>query len=227
VTRRARRALAACGFALAATACLPRARTNAECRWTDDVTALAPPGDRARRAHLLEDVRVAEDLGVRHADAVRGRRLTPAYVVTRQRCTEASLQAIARQHAVSAAEVTALVGAREPWIDALAVFLPIGILFAVASRVAVRRLAPRGAATVRLAIAAPCAAALAVAAAQTWGDVVETARLGNAHIGPRAAALPARTHGWTAWGAATALFAAVAALTPRGGAATASPRPRR
>ncbi len=204
---------------------MPRERTNAECHWIGDTAMLAPPGDPARRAHLLEDVRVAEDLGVRHADAVEGRRNTGAYRSARARCTEASLQSIMRQHGVSRAEVTALAGARELWVDLLAVFLPMAIVFATASRAAVKHLLDGYAAQSHtgagwraasiLVLAAPAAAALALAATQAWGTMVEIVRLGNEHIGPRAAPLPASRHGWLVWAGATALFAVVAAVTLR------------
>ena len=57
--------------------CLPQGRINAVCRWTDDAATLAPPGNPSRRTHLIEDVRVAKDLGIRYADATAGRFNTP------------------------------------------------------------------------------------------------------------------------------------------------------
>lgn len=207
------------GACVVAAACLPRARVNAACRWTGDPTALAPPGAAARRAHLVEDVRIAEDLGIRYADATVGR--PPPSIASwgsaRRACVEASLAEVARGHHVGRDEAAAVTGAREPWVDLLAVFAPMAFALVFAGRAVVGRLVAgyptgeRAGAAAILTLWAPLVAALALAVAQVWGVMVEMMRLGNGHISSRAFSLPASRHGWLVWGAAVALFAAVAA----------------
>lgn len=225
--RVARVAAVAYAVAWGAAACLPRERTNAACRWTGDAAALAPSGDPARRAHLLTDVRLAWDLGIRYADATVGR--PPPSMVrwdsAQRACTKASLAAVARRHGVSPAELAALAGAREPWVDVIAVFLPMAVLVAAAGRVAARRLMAGHSPGVRLgqvlhlAVWALFAAALALMVTQLWGVIVETVRLGNEHISSRGFDLPASRHGWLVWGTAVGLFALGAVSTVRAAAA--------
>lgn len=200
---------------LAVVGCLPRERINAACRWTSDTATLPPDATSARRAHLLEDVRVAKDLGIRYADASAGRMNTPAWRQAVTSCTERSFATISRLHGVSRAEITAAGGDRELWIDLLAVFLPMAVLFVAASRAVATRVAveydpdDRGIAAVVLATIAPLAAALAVALTQIWGTMVEQLRLRNGHVSYRTFELPASRHGWLLWGVALAVFAAI------------------
>jgi hypothetical protein len=206
---------------LCAVGCLPRARINAACRWTDGSISLAALGDTASRAHLMEDVRVANDLGIRYADASAGRMNTPAWHRAQASCTERSIAEIMRLHRVSRAEIGRVASAREIWIDLLAVFLPLAVLFLAASRTIVARIVAeydrqdRGVAAVLLAVLAPLAAGTAVALAQIWGVTVEQLRLRDDHISYRAFDLPARRHGWALWAIAMALFAAVIAVELR------------
>ena len=199
---------------LATLACVPRERTNADCRWIAETTPL-PPGDRARRAHLLEDVRVAKDLGIRFADASAGRFSSPAWLHAQRWCTERSLTEIERVHRVSRPELETVGRARELWVDLLAVLLPVTVLFAVAGRAVAASVVgaydreDRGVAAVVLAVLAPLAAGLAVGAAQVWGVLVEQLRVRNDHISYRAFELPASRHGWLLWGFALALFAGI------------------
>jgi hypothetical protein len=180
-----------------------------------DEAVLAPLDDPARRTHLIEDVRIAKDLGICYADASEGRMNTPAWRRAQVSCTERSITEIKRRHHVSGAEVIAAAGARELWTDLLAVFLPLAALFLVISRVVVARLVAeydredRGVAVAVLAALAPLAAGAAVALAQIWGVFVEQLRLRGDHISYRAFELPASRHGWLLWGVAMALFAAV------------------
>ena len=186
-----------------------------------DTAAVALPTNPAGRAHLVEDVRVAEELGVRYADAAVGRPppSMTSWDSARAECVGASLAAAARRHHVPRAELAAVSGVREPWVDLLTVLLPMAALFVAASRAVARRLvaghAPgeRAGAAALLALLAPCAAALALGVTQNWGVLVEMARLGNGHISYRALQLPASRHGWLVWGAGVGLFAAVATVS--------------
>lgn len=175
---------------------------------------LAPLGDLDRRTHLMEDVRVAKDLGIRYADATAGRINTPAWHRAQVSCTERSIAEIERRHRVSDTEVAVAARARELWADLLAVFLPSATLFLGASRVVVASLfaeygrKDRALGIVVLAVVAPLAAGVGLALAQMWGVFVEQLRLRSDHISYRGSDLPATRHGWALWGVAMALFAA-------------------
>jgi hypothetical protein len=207
--------------------CLPRARLNAACRWTADEAVLRPPGDPGRRTHLIEDVRVAEDLGIRYGDVIGGRVNSEANLHARAWCTAVSLEAIMRRHRVSRAEITAVTGARELWIDLLAVFLPMTALFLIVSRWLAERviagydLEDRWLALAVLVVLTPVAAGLALGLTQMWGWLVEVLRIRNEHLSYRAFQLPASRHGWLLWEVAMGLFAVVVAtVLLRSGKAT-------
>lgn len=191
---------------------------NAACRWTDNLTTLAPSGDPARRAHLLEDARISKELAIRYADKVAGRLNTPTWHSAETRCIEQSLTEIAQRHHVSRAEITAVASARELWIDLLAVFLPVAVLFAAASyRIAARVVAgydreDHGLAAAMLIVLAPIAAGVALGVAQIWGVSVEQLRVRDEHISYRAFELPASRHGWLLWVVAIAVFVTVSAV---------------
>ena len=202
---------------LAAAGCLPRARINAECRWARDA-ALPPSGDPARRTHLVQDVRVAEDLGIRYADASAGRMNTPAWHRAQTWCTARSLAAIEQLHHVSDIELAALRGARDVWFDLLVVGLPVAVMFAAASRAIAARVVDgyeredRVAAAGVLVVVAPVAAGLGVGLAQIWGGIVEQWRLRSDHISYRAFELPESRHGWSLWTIALLLFSGICVM---------------
>lgn len=191
---------------------------------------LPSAGGHALRAHLIEDVRVAKDLGIRYADASGPPRPTPEGQRARDSCTERSFVEIARAHHLSGPEVTAMRTARELWIDVLAVFLPAAALFGIVSLFFVSKIigrhAPdeRGAAAAVLTVLAPLAAGVAVALTQIWGVMVEQLRLRNEHISYRGFELPASRHGWLLWVLAMALFAGIGVWGMR---RTRAPTPRR
>lgn len=217
---------------LALAACLPRERINADCRWVLDTATFPPDATLARRAHVREDVRVAKDLGIRYADVSAGRMNTAAWRQAVTSCTERSFATIIRLHGVSRAEITAAGNDRQFWIDLLAVFLPMAVLFVAASRAVVTLVVveynpdDRRIAGVVLAAIAPLAAALGLALTQMWGTLIEQLRLRNGHVSYRTFELPASRHGWLLWGMAVAIFAAITImelLRPR----EHSPRQRR
>lgn len=195
--------------------CLPATRLNSGCRWVDDTTAFAAPGAGPRRAHLVEDVRVARDLGIRYADASAGRMNTPSWHDAQRGCTEQSFGRIMRAHHSTRAELATVDGNRDFWIDLLAVFLPAGVMFLAASHAVIARVVAgydrgdRVIVAVMLAALAPLAAGAALALVQVWGVLVEQLRLRDDHISYRAFDLPASRHGWLLWSVAIALFSAV------------------
>lgn len=206
---------------VACLACMPQERVNRSCEWRNDSVVLTPPGTRERHLHLSEDVRVAQDLGIRHGDSVGGRHFYAANVDARTACTEASFEQIMRQHQVSRAELVAVTGAREYWADALLVIIPMLLLFLAVSRYVVRRIAvgydtdDRWILVLILAVLTPIAAGVGVGFAQIWAVLVEEARLRSDHISYRAAYLPLYVYKELAWLTAGALFVAIAALVVR------------
>jgi hypothetical protein len=197
-------------------ACLPRERLNDSCVWTGDSIAGSPLPSSERREHLIQDIRLAEALGFRYADSVAGRLSSPRHYSLRIACTEASIQQIVQRHSASRAEITALTGVREPWIDAVVVFLPMAVLLLFASRIVVKRVVAgydaedRWVARAMLTVLAPIAAAVGVALTQLWAWDVETIRIDDGHLGYRVFQIPAFRHELMFWLLALALFSAVA-----------------
>ena len=208
-------------LAVSITACLPQDRLNATCRWMD-TAILAPPGTHSRRSHLIEDIGVAQELGIRYADSVAGRNLdTPERQRAQDECTEASLQEIVNRDGVARAELDALIGAREWWIDLLIVYLPMGVLFTLASWRVVKRIVgshdsdDRWFVRASLLGLAPVIAALGLGATQRWEWFLEGFRVRNAHLSSRVAYLPANRHGWSIWLIAMGMFAIVCVVLTR------------
>jgi hypothetical protein len=183
-------------------------------------------GNPARRAHLIVDVQVAEDLGVRRGDSVAGRTVnTPEHRAATAKCIAEMKAEIVRRHDVSADEVSSLVGARELWIDLVAVFLPMLPLYLLGSHLLARRLiAGQSPEQVKVAgmtllFLTPVVAAVGVATTGQLAWLVEYLRSGNEHISFRASYLPHARHGWLLWGIGMILYAVVAVralrLAPR------------
>lgn len=215
-TRKGRRHHLAVLFVIASTVagCMPAERINRSCEWTGDVGG-------ADRAHLIEDVRVAQDLSIRYGDSVAGRIWNATNRSGRTRCTEASFEEIMRRHHVSRAELDGLVGARDLWLDFLTVMLPMALLFTAVSRLVIRNVASGYDADDRailvgvLAVFTPIAAAIGVGLAQIWGIVVEEARLRSDHISYRAANTPMHEHKWLALAVGVAIFLGLATVEVR------------
>lgn len=198
-------------------ACAPRERINASCEWTDTVRASMPAPSDARRKHIEEDVRVAQDLGIRYGDSVTGRIYDDAHRQARARCTDSSFQSIMRQHDAPRAELDAATGARIAWPDVPLVFVPTLLLFIVASRVVVRNIAgaydpgDRLIPLVILCILTPLAALAAVGFAQILAGVVEETRMRSDHLSFRGAYMPIHVYKYVAFAVAAAVFAVIAA----------------
>ena len=166
---------------------------------------------RAFRTHLIEDVRIAQDLGIRLGDSIAGRIWNEANRSARQSCTDSSFAAIARMHGVSRQEITSLIGTRDHWLDILLVFMPMIVLLAAGNRMVARRLIAsydvedRRVAGIILLVLAPVLAGIGLVLAQIWAVVVESLRLGSEHISYRAAEIPLYRHRWIAYGVAVSL----------------------
>ena len=197
-------------------ACMPPERINASCEWVDSVRT-ADQSPSARRRHIEEDVRVAQDLGIRYGDSVAGRVWDDANRTARQACTNALIDSAMRRHSASRTEIEAAIGARIAWPDVLVVFLPVLLIFGAASRVTVRAVArgyesaDRLMPVVILVILTPIAALVGVAFGQIWAAGVEEIRMRSDHLSFRAAYLPLHTYKVAAFLVAGTVFALVAA----------------
>ena len=122
-------ALAICAAGVAACA-LPEGM-NDECRWPSEPAFVIDLQDAAHRRHLLNDVRVAEELGVRFHDTYLNRgRGRPDWPLTRDDCDAALFESIGRNHHVTMDEIrhgrTQLSQRWDPFT-----YVPLGALYCV------------------------------------------------------------------------------------------------
>lgn len=140
------------------------------------------------------------------------------------------------RHGVTRAQIHAAERDRVWWVDFLAVFLPIGLLAAVAADYITRRVCrsfepdDRVIATVSIVLLVPIVALLTLGVAHFWEFAVEGWRLRNGHVSNRAFFIPIVMHGWIAYLVSLMICASVAAVrftrTPltRGGRRSLAPR---
>ena len=183
------------GFAVSLSACIPAQRINRDCRFTEP----ARPLDlslTADRNHLRDDARLAEELGVRHGDATRGRETIPERTARAEGCTGALFDQIARLHGVPALTVAAAAQQREAWVDGVFVFLPAALVYWLLCVVVVDRMNARlGDEDDRtrlwlLLLAAPFISGLGLFLGEMWAWLVEMVRIHDMHISYRAFRLP-------------------------------------
>jgi hypothetical protein len=84
---------------ICASACLPRHRLNSDCTWTGDPSLPLDLRRASARRHLIDDVEVAERLGVRYGDAFKKRDGAIEERRRRTDCTTALLADIAARAA--------------------------------------------------------------------------------------------------------------------------------
>jgi hypothetical protein len=201
---------------IALTACAPRERINSSCEWRDSVRTSLPASSDIRRKHIEEDVRVAQDLGIRYGDSVTGRIYNDAHRAARAYCTDASFLSITRQHGATRAEIDAAVGARIAWPDVPLVFAPTLLLFIAASRIVVRNIAgayepeDRLIPIIILCILTPVAALVAVGFTQILAGGVEEIRMRSDHLSFRGAYLSIHVYKYAAAAVAAGVFALIA-----------------
>ena len=176
-------------------ACLHRNRLNVECQWTGDPGSSLDLTGRNDQWHLIRDVEIAEELGIRYGDSFRRRdgileehRRTAA-------CTASLFARIASVHGISVNDVVSERGRRPPGVD-LAVLLSFAVFYWLASRYLASGLFNRMAvdpvlpATVATAVMSGLVSATGVLALTAWGTVVEIFRVGNGHGSYRVGRLP-------------------------------------
>jgi hypothetical protein len=159
-----------------------------DCRWRDT-------GATA----LISDVKIAEDLAIRHADA---RGLTPGWRDARQQCEAVMFAAVADKHHVEISEIGRVrteLGNRS--FDA-AVHLPMLFVTLALSAVILSKLKARFAGDEPFAFALAAVfwsifvAALVLLLGHVWSAVLEVLRIGNGHLSYRATRIP-WSHQWT------------------------------
>jgi hypothetical protein len=196
--------------------CLPRDRLASTCSWRGDSAFTVDTRDRTQHEHLALDVRIAEEVGMRTGDSFRPRLPMPETRRIGDACTDSLFGVVERQHGVTPAQIDALRGKREGWVDLFVLYLPIAVLFALVAERIVRRVgwsfepdekAPRAVAMLAL---APLVAAAGAFALHLWSWFVESLRLRDTHLSYRASRLPLEHHALLFWLIGTALFVAVA-----------------
>jgi hypothetical protein len=175
--------------------CLPRDRVNTTCEWTGDGRFTIDPHNAAHRAHLVTDAQLAEELGIRYADAEFGRRfggiehhgglLDDGRV--RGECLAKMFQAIEANHGATPGQIHLARGERNPAFDVAValLFLPFYSLAAAAAcRWLNRRFSSneRYARWIAMGLASMAVAFLGMQCFRLWGGVWEVIRVGNGHM---------------------------------------------
>ena len=168
---------------------------NDKCVWPPEPPARLDLRNRGHQRHLVDDVRVAEELGIRYDDSRRAQGTpAPGKPLTRDECDTALFNEIAASHAVSLDDVRDARRrlARETWNPAM--YLPLAALYAVTALTTARRIRRRfhwpdeKAAVI---VAATLLTSVVMSASllplgHLWGGVVEMVRVGNQHMSYRA-----------------------------------------
>lgn len=174
--------------------CIPRDRVNDNCEWTENARFPLDLQNTAHQDHLVEDAQLAEELGIRYADAEHGRRFGVAHHGglldngrVRRDCLSQVFQAIQDAHDVTSDQVALARGVRNPTFDLAVVvlFLP---LYALGATLACRWLGRRFSSNERYAgliatgLASIAAALIGLQAFRLWGALWEVVRVGNGHM---------------------------------------------
>ena len=194
---------------ISAFGCSRRPGLNFDCKWVSDPAFLVDLNNDAHVNHLLDDIRAAEELDIRHRDRVAGYRLVETFGIVsrhgrdgssknrandrqeRGKCLAALLPTIATRHGVTPADIDA-VRARlaERGFD-LPVTIPVVSLLLFALTRFIRWLRTRFEADESLAwIFASLVGSLLIPVVilgmgWLWAMLVEVVRLGNEHVGYR------------------------------------------
>lgn len=196
--------------------CIDSSRVNSTCTWSDSLNRRLDLTQRADREHLRQDAEVANELMVRVGDA-HSRHRPDIERPYRDACMTALVDTIIARHGVTRAQIRAAERDRIWWADVLAVFLPIGLLGALATDSITRRVCrsfesdDRVIATVSVAMLVPVVALLTLGVANFWEFAVEGWRLRDGHVSNRAFFIPIVVHGWIAYFVSLTVCASVAA----------------
>jgi hypothetical protein len=203
-------AFAICAAGVSACA-LPKGM-NDECGWPSEQAFVLDLQDAAHRRHLLNDVRVAEELGVRFHDTYLNRgRGRPDWPLTRDDCDATLFESIGRNHDVTMADIrqarTQLSQQWDPFtyvpLAALYFFGAFGLSRWIRRRFANDEWVPTMVAAL---FASMVLAGCVLALGHLWGGAVEMVRLGNMHMTYRADRLGWHGHASSLFIAGTLVF---------------------
>ncbi len=208
MTRRLRnRRLLAIVLASICVFCGRRAGLNFDCRWALDPAVRLDVNNESHVQHLLEDIRVAEELGMRYGDRMAGWHVVETFGIvsrhgglknrelgrqSRRQCVATLFRAIATTHEVAVSDIERM---RPRLADRgfdLPVTIPVALLLVFAVRRFMRWIKSRfdtdewaGWAVATL-FASCIIPVVVVAIGLAWAVVVEIVTLGNEHVGDRA-----------------------------------------
>jgi hypothetical protein len=187
--------------------CARREGMNFECAWPPDAAAALDIADPVAVRHLLDDIQLAEELGIRYGDRKSGWRVAMVFGVAfrhggqrnatlgrrlRESCTASLLKTVAETHSMS---IEAIDKTRTRLAERganLRVAIPMTFLYLWLSLYTIRRIRDRFEAdeTLPIAVAAVimsvAVTATVMMAALVWGGAVEIVRVGNEHLSYRA-----------------------------------------
>jgi hypothetical protein len=211
-------ALLALGFA----GCASVDRYNSTCSWpTENHVAVLDLGRADDRRHLDHDALIAEDLAIRYADHLNGRRSGQfrdgdAYHAAREQCMATLFATVARIHGVDADEVREAAGHRNVPFDGVVLISFATLYWLVARRVAGRITVTFGgslpAVTLAVLFGSLALSIIGVLFGDVWSGVAETIRIGNGHASYRANRIPWRQYPELMFAGCVVLFWVIAAV---------------
>lgn len=191
---------------LSVSSCSRRGGLNFSCQWVDPTVAPLDLRSESGVQHLMDDIRVAEELAIRYGDRLAGWRLIETFGVVsrhggvkdrdagrraREECASTLLRTIGSTHAVTEADIDRIrPRLQERGLD-LQVTIPVAVLLAFAVRRFVRWLPTRFDAGERLgwlvatSFGSLLIPLLVVAAGGAWAVLVEIVQVGNEHLAHR------------------------------------------
>lgn len=220
--------------------CSRRAGLNFECKWVPDPAIRVDLRNGSDVQHLLGDIRVAEELGIRYGDRIAGYRLVEIVGIvsrhggvkdrglgrrSRHQCVATLIEAIASTHGVAVSDIERVRPQLAERGFALPLTIPVGLVLVLAVRGFMRWIRTRFEtdewagwllATVFASLIIP---AVVLAIGGAWTAVVEIARLGNEHVGERARVEGLRLHALAVLGvgmAAVWIGSGITAIRKRG-----------
>src|SRR5438552_2127569 len=115
-----------------ASACMRRSRLNSNCEWAHDSAQRLDLNQVTDEHHLIDDVELAEELGIRYRDSFRRQHGMQEEHRRTVECTATLLDQIAHIHSVPAEEILKARQRRPANVDAIAL-LSFAIFFCLVS----------------------------------------------------------------------------------------------
>ena len=224
--------MAALVLDIACGACAMREGMNLDCEWPSESVRSLDLHNPTDLRHLVHDVEVAEELGIRYADRLAGKRPVsvlgiqvrtglggPSSEKIREGCTAALLEDIATIHRVGSQDVLSArseVGNRGA---NLPVNVPMALFTVFVATTLTRRVHARfepdekWATGISIVLLSIVLSGLNVLLGFLWAGVVEMVRVGNEHGSYRVARIWWRQHPVEVFALSVLVFWVVAALT--------------